>query len=64
MYNAKVYQGALDAEWRAHLNREEKQRLAVLERRMALKIAAIEEMVAERQKIMRRATARRRRKAK
>ncbi|MBR9841175.1 MAG: hypothetical protein GYB50_25330 [Rhodobacteraceae bacterium] len=61
MYNRVVHRGKGDAPWRAHLESEEKQRLEVIERRIELKNKALEELLSERHRIMRRAIARRRR---
>lgn len=61
MYNRVVHRGKGDAPWRGHLKDEEIQRLETIERRVEMKNKALEELLAERHKIMRRAIARRRR---
>jgi len=61
MWNGKVDQGPIPAPWRDHAKPEEIQRLIVLQSRMELKAATIEELLAERRLIMRRAIARMRR---
>ena len=61
MYNGKVQQGPVPAPWAHWTKDEEKQRLEVIARRMAFKQATIEELLAERRQIMRRAIRRMRR---
>lgn len=61
MYNGKVHQGELPAPWNDRAKAEEKQRLATIERRLELKQATVEELLAERRTIMRRCIRRMRR---
>lgn len=61
MWNGRVQQGPIPAPWCDHAKSEEKQRLEVIERRLALKSATIEELLAERRKIMTRCIRRMRR---
>lgn len=62
MFNRNVDQGPIPAPWRDFAKDEEKQRLIVLQERIERKTATIEDLLAERRKIMRRAIARMRRK--
>ena len=61
MWNGTVQQGELPAPWNDHAKHEEKQRLATIERRLELKKATVEELLAERRTIMQRCIRRMRR---
>ena len=61
MYNGVVHQGKLPAPWNEYAKDEEKQLLATIERRLKLKKATTDELLAERQAIMRRCIRRKRR---
>jgi len=61
MWNGKVQQGELPAPWNSHAKAEEKQRLATIERRLELKKATVDELLAERRAIMQRCIRRMRR---
>jgi len=61
MWNRTVDRGPIPAPWRDHAKDEEKQRLATIQERIERKAATIEELLAERRRIMRRAIARMRR---
>lgn len=61
MFNRNVDRGPIPAPWRDHANDEEKQRLTTIQQRIERKTATIEELLAERRRIMRRAIARKRR---
>ena len=61
MWNRRVQQGDLPAPWNDYAKADEKQRLAVIERRLELKKATVEELLAERRKIMTRCIRRMRR---
>lgn len=61
MWNRNVDQGPIPAPWREFAKDEEIQRLVTIEERIGRKTATIEELLAERRKIMRRAIARMRR---
>jgi hypothetical protein len=63
MFNRRIDRGSVGAPWRGHLKFEEIQQLEVIERRLALKYASIEELLAEKNKLMRRAIERGRTKA-
>ena len=62
MADDTVHLQPVTAPWRDHLKDREKQRLAVLDGRVRLKRATLEELMDEKHKIMRRAIARMRRK--
>lgn len=62
MWDKKVKRAALPAPWNEYAKDEEKQRLATIERRLAVKIATENELLAERRKIMARCIKRMRRK--
>lgn len=61
MWNRTVDRGPIPAPWRDHAKDEEKQRLTTIQERIERKAATIEELLAERRRIMRRAIARMRR---
>jgi len=61
MWSCRVQQGQIPAPWRDHAKGEEKQRLETIERRLALKSATIEELLAKRRRIMTRCIRRMRR---
>jgi len=61
MWNRTVDRGPIPAPWRDHAKEEEKQRLTTIQERIERKTATIEELLAERRRIMRRAIARMRR---
>lgn len=62
MRNRVVQRGELPAPWNDHAKDEERQRLAVIEDRLERKNATIEELLAERRRIMSRCIRRMRRK--
>lgn len=62
MFNGITQRGELPAPWNEHANDDERDRLAVLEERIKRKQATIEELLAERKRIMRRCIARMRKK--
>lgn len=61
MWNGTVHRGELPAPWNDHAKSEEKQRLALIESRLKLKKATIDELLAERRTIMQRCIRRMRR---
>lgn len=61
MWNRNVDNGPIPAPWRDHTRADEKQRLIEIQERIERKTATIEELLAERRRIMRRAIARMRR---
>jgi len=61
MSNDYVQRGLLPPPWQSHVNCEENQRLAVIERRLERKNATVAELLAERRLIMNRAIRRMRR---
>ncbi len=61
MWNRTVDRGPIPAPWRDYAKEEEKQRLVVIQERIERKTATIEELLAERRRVMRRAIARMRR---
>ena len=61
MWNRKVQEGELPAPWNDYANADEKQRLAVIEGRLELKKTTVEELLAERRRIMTRCIRRMRR---
>lgn len=62
MWNGKMQRGSLPAKWLDHAKPDEKQRLSVIEGRLNLKKATIDEALAERKLIMQRCVRRMRRK--
>jgi hypothetical protein len=62
MWNGKMQRGSLPPKWLEHAKADEKQRLAVIEGRLNLKKATIDEALAERKLIMQRCVRRMRRK--
>lgn len=62
MWNRKTDRGEAPAPWSEYARPEEKDRLALIARRLAVKSSEVEQLLAERRKIMRRAIARMRRK--
>lgn len=63
MYSRQIDRGMVGAKWREDQTLEEKQELEVIERRLALKYASIEELLAKKKVLMRRAIERGRREA-
>ena len=63
MYSRRIDRGSVGAKWRGEQTCEEKQELEVIERRLALKYASIEELLAKKKVLMRRAIERGRRDA-
>lgn len=62
-YNRRIDRGSVGAAWRDEQTLEEKQELALIDKRLALKYASIEYLLAQRKTLMRRAIERRRTKA-